>query len=59
MTTLRIFISSPGDVAEEREKARQVIEQLQRQNGSSLELIPVLWKTFRSRPTALSRRASI
>ena len=44
MTTLRIFISSPGDVAEERAKARQVIEQLQRQNGSGLELIPVLWE---------------
>ena len=44
MTTLRIFISSPGDVTEERAKARQVIEQLQRQNGSGLELIPVLWE---------------
>ena len=44
MTTIRIFISSPGDVAEEREKAREVIAQLQRRYGSSVLLQPVLWE---------------
>jgi hypothetical protein len=28
MKTIRIFISSPGDVAEERDRVRQVVEQL-------------------------------
>ena len=28
--TIRIFISSPGDVAEERNPARQVVESLRR-----------------------------
>ena len=44
MHSLRIFISSPGDVAEEREKARQVIAGLQRQVGDELILTPVLWE---------------
>ena len=38
--TLRIFISSPGDVAEEREKARQVIAQLQNWYGDAVHLVP-------------------
>ena len=42
--TLRIFISSPGDVESEREKAKQVIEQLQKWYGSSVNLVPVLWE---------------
>ena len=33
MKTLRIFISSPGDVAEERERAREVVESLRRLMG--------------------------
>ncbi len=44
MKTLRIFISSPGDVAEEREKARQVVAHLQRYYGDRLALEPVLWE---------------
>src|ERR1700677_2105293 len=44
MQTIRIFISSPGDVAEEREKAREVIAQLQRRYGTSIILQPVLWE---------------
>ena len=44
MHTLRIFISSPGDVAEERDKAKQVIASLQRQYGDEVRLIPVLWE---------------
>jgi hypothetical protein len=42
--TLRIFISSPGDVAEERGKARQVIVALQRRYGDAVRLVPVLWE---------------
>lgn len=30
MRTLRVFISSPGDVAIERDKARKVVEGLQK-----------------------------
>jgi WD40 repeat protein len=45
MRRVRIFISSPGDVAEERDRARQVIEQLQRWYGSDrVQLEPVLWE---------------
>lgn len=42
--TLQVFISSPGDVAEEREKARQVLVQLQHVYGSRLRLAPILWE---------------
>ncbi len=44
MKTVRIFISSPGDVAEEREKAREVIRRLQGRYIGKLELVPVLWE---------------
>lgn len=44
MKALRIFISSPGDVAEERDKARQVIASLQQSYGDQVTLIPVLWE---------------
>ncbi len=44
MKTIRIFISSPGDVAEEREKAKEVIRRLQRHYVGRLELVPVLWE---------------
>jgi hypothetical protein len=33
MKTVRIFISSPGDVQEERDKAKQVIAALQHELG--------------------------
>ncbi|MEQ1839245.1 MAG: AAA family ATPase, partial [Verrucomicrobiales bacterium] len=42
--TLRIFISSPGDVEAERIKARQVVAQLQTHYGPAVSLIPVLWE---------------
>lgn len=42
--TIRIFISSPGDVEEERERARRVIELLQRQYLGKLELKPIFWE---------------
>ena len=44
MKTFRIFISSPGDVAEERDKAKQVIAELQRRYDGQAILIPVLWE---------------
>ena len=40
MKTLRIFISSPGDVSEERDKAKQVIADLQHQLGDQVTLVP-------------------
>lgn len=42
--TLRIFISSPGDVAEERERARDVVESLRRRYAGCFYLQPVLWE---------------
>ncbi|HYE79688.1 MAG TPA: AAA family ATPase, partial [bacterium] len=42
--TLRIFVSSPGDVAEERVIAQRVIERLQREYAGHLTLEPILWE---------------
>jgi tetratricopeptide (TPR) repeat protein len=42
--TIRIFISSPGDVAEERDRARQVVEQLRRRYAGQFDLKAVLWE---------------
>ncbi len=50
--TIRIFISSPGDVAEEREKSKLVIEQLQRWYGDAVVLLPVLWEDLPLGPNA-------
>ncbi len=44
MKTIRIFISSPGDVAEERERARQVIDSLKRRYLGKFQLVTVLWE---------------
>ena len=44
MITLRILISSPGDVAAEADKARQVMAQLQRLYRERVQLVPVLWE---------------
>lgn len=41
---VRIFISSPSDVVEEREAARQVVAKLQRFYRDGVELRPVLWE---------------
>jgi WD40 repeat protein len=41
---LRIFISSPGDVIEERDRARSVVEELRRRYAGRLDLVPVLWE---------------
>jgi tetratricopeptide (TPR) repeat protein len=44
LKTLRIFISSPGDVAEERLIARRVIGRLDAQIGDAVRLQPVFWE---------------
>ena len=42
--SLRIFISSPGDVGEERIIAGRVVERLAGEFGRFLEIDPVLWE---------------
>ncbi len=42
--TIRILISSPGDVAEERDRARQVVESLRRRYARKFLIKPVLWE---------------
>lgn len=44
MKTIRILISSPGDVAEERDRARQVVEQLRRRYVGQFDLKTLLWE---------------
>jgi tetratricopeptide (TPR) repeat protein len=42
--SIRIFISSPGDVADERRRAALVIGRLKREFGNFFDLAPVLWE---------------
>ncbi len=44
MKTVRIFISSPGDVREEREKARKIIARLEERYAGQAVLRSVLWE---------------
>jgi hypothetical protein len=44
MNRVRIFISSPGDVAAERQRALAVVEKLQEEVRDSLTLEPLLWE---------------
>ena len=44
MKTIRILISSPDDVAEERQKAGEVITSLQPRYAGRFRLVPVLWE---------------
>ncbi len=44
MKTIRIFISSPGDVAVERERAKRVVESLRKRYAGRLALETVLWE---------------
>ena len=44
MKTLDIFISSPGDVIEERALANRAIERLQSEYAGRIVLQPVLWE---------------
>ncbi|MFM7843091.1 MAG: AAA family ATPase, partial [Planctomycetota bacterium] len=43
---IRIFISSPNDVQEERNKAKAVVEQLQRTFAGRLQITALLWEDF-------------
>jgi ABC-type arginine transport system ATPase subunit len=52
MQTIRIFISSPGDVAIERERAREVVESLRRRYARAFHLKPVLWEDLPLQPDA-------
>ncbi|MBW1854165.1 MAG: hypothetical protein JRJ00_05700 [Deltaproteobacteria bacterium] len=42
--SIRIFISSPGDVAEERTLTRKVIERLQGEFSGRVALEPIYWE---------------
>jgi hypothetical protein len=42
--TIRILVSSPGDVAVERDKARKVVEGLRKRYAGRLRLETVLWE---------------
>ena len=44
LRSLRVFVSSPGDVAEERLIARRVIGRLEAQFGDVLQLEPLFWE---------------
>ena len=44
MKTIRIFVSSPGDVQEERERARSVVHQLRRRYAGRLDLRAIFWE---------------
>ena len=42
--TIRIVISSPGDVATERDRAKDVVTLCGRWYGDRVKLLPVLWE---------------
>lgn len=44
LPTIRILISSPGDVEKERGRAREVIDSLKARYARHLLLVPVLWQ---------------
>ena len=46
MKTIRIFISSPGDVPAERLLAREVVESLRRRYARHFMLQAVLWENL-------------
>ena len=46
MRVIRIFISSPGDVAEERDKAEAVIRSLDAYYAGRARLVPVRWENL-------------
>jgi tetratricopeptide (TPR) repeat protein len=49
---LSVFVSSPGDVAEERELAARVITRLQSAYAGRIELTPIFWEAEPLRATA-------
>ena len=42
--TVRVLISSPNDVSEERQKARAILEDLQKSYVGELDLVPIFWE---------------
>ena len=52
MKTIRLFISSPGDVALERARAERVIQKLQIEFGGRVKLDPFIWEHEPMRATA-------
>ncbi|MBV8102081.1 MAG: tetratricopeptide repeat protein [Verrucomicrobia bacterium] len=44
MRTIRIFVSSPGDVQLERQKAAEVVERLQGEVSAHAKLVPYFWE---------------
>ncbi len=50
LETIRIFISSPGDVSQERERASQVIESLRRRYARRFHLAPIFWENLPLEP---------
>lgn len=50
MQSIRIFISSPGDVASERARAREVIDSLRRRYAKDFFLKPVFWEDLPLQP---------
>lgn len=44
VNSIRIFISSPGDVADERRRAALVIRRLKRDFARFFDIVPVLWE---------------
>jgi hypothetical protein len=44
MKTVRIFVSSPGDVGAEREKAREIFDRLQMELSGVIHLAPYFWE---------------
>jgi hypothetical protein len=44
MQKIRILISSPQNMAQERKRARQVFQGLQRRSAQHFELVSVFWE---------------
>ena len=52
MKTIRVFVSSPGDVLDERQRARAVIDRVGRRFAKEARVVPVLWEEAPLRATA-------
>jgi hypothetical protein len=52
MKTLRIFISSPGDVRPERVRAYDVLQELQTKFRAFIQIEPILWEHEAMRATS-------
>ena len=44
LKTIRVFVSSPGDVEAERVKAREIFDRLQTEFSSVLQISPYFWE---------------